>query len=146
MCRNAGQRLATSFGNQIYGSSSLPILSKAIKQIGTVTSKSCFGCRVLLVRVQSILFSSGQQLKWQSNVKNFETTLFRLFLQLLISVRGQSSWQRHYAHNLEVEGSSPVISLKPYMGERRSSIGRAGKIRNSLLQVFYSFFILKNKN
>ena len=44
--------------------------------------------------------------------------------------------------NPRVAGSSPAIFLNSNKGERCSSIGRAGKIRNSLLRVFYSFFIL----
>lgn len=43
--------------------------------------------------------------------------------------------------NPRVAGSSPVISLKPYMGERCSLIGRAGKYKKftvtGILFLFY---------
>ncbi len=52
-----------------------------------------------------------------------------------------------WTFNPPVAGSSPVISLKPYMGERCSSIGRAGKYKKlTVTGILFLFYFEKNKN
>lgn len=81
----------------------------------------------------------AQVVEQRKKFRNYTVSL--ILIALNFSSR-QSSWQRRQAHNLEVEGSSPAISLNPNKGERCNSIGRAGKIRTK--QEIYGYFGLEN--
>lgn len=76
--------------------------------------------------------------------KKFRNYTVSLILIAFNFGSGQSSCQHRWAHNLEVEGSSPAISLNPNKGERRSSIGRAGKNKKlTVIDILFLFYFEK---